>query len=332
MDQVSGSAAAPETVKPLGGSLDAAIQAEIEHVEQLDGPEDGPADGADNPTEDNPDDRDAADTEADEAPSDEDEAQSSAAPSVEIEHDGKKYTIPAELKDSFLRHDDYTRKTMELGQSRSQLESFAQQLARSFQANEVYSAQLSECRLVDSQIAERVNFLQSNPMLQQSQPDEYMRLTGELSLLQYRREQAANGLQAAISERDRFEEQRNSMSRQEGAKYLREKGFTARDLQNATGYAKTQGLPDMVLAWLSNGNAPQALLMIEKARKYDELQAKKPAVQKKVAKAPAPVRPGAVAPSQGQGPEALRRTLRGTGGVKDAVALEIALAGGGRRR
>ena len=37
-----------------------------------------------------------------------------------IEVDGKKFSIPKELKESFLRHSDYTRKTQEVGEQRRQ--------------------------------------------------------------------------------------------------------------------------------------------------------------------------------------------------------------------
>lgn len=42
---------------------------------------------------------------------------------VEIERDGKKYRIPAELKDDLLRQADYTRKTQEVAEQRKALES-----------------------------------------------------------------------------------------------------------------------------------------------------------------------------------------------------------------
>ena len=41
----------------------------------------------------------------------------------DIEHDGKTYRVPKELKESFLRQADYTRKTQELAENRRALES-----------------------------------------------------------------------------------------------------------------------------------------------------------------------------------------------------------------
>lgn len=41
---------------------------------------------------------------------------------VEVERDGQKYTIPAALKDDFLRQADYTKKTQEVAESRKAIE------------------------------------------------------------------------------------------------------------------------------------------------------------------------------------------------------------------
>src|SRR5690242_17210740 len=48
---------------------------------------------------------------------------------IDIEHDGRAYKIPAELKNAFLRNADYTRKTQALAESRRELESHRQSLA-----------------------------------------------------------------------------------------------------------------------------------------------------------------------------------------------------------
>jgi hypothetical protein len=64
----------------------------------------------------------------------------------EIEYEGKKYAVPKELKDAFLRQGDYTRKTQEVAEQRKALEeqqaSF-QQAAQLQQANLQAYAQLS---------------------------------------------------------------------------------------------------------------------------------------------------------------------------------------------
>ena len=64
------------------------------------------------------------------------------APSlVEIEHEGKKHRIPAELKDAILRQSDYTRKTQEVAQERQVVQAAWQQAQQTIeQANRAQQA------------------------------------------------------------------------------------------------------------------------------------------------------------------------------------------------
>ena len=59
----------------------------------------------------------AVETDNPEGEPDEDEPET-----IEIERDGKTFKVPAALKDDFLRHGDYTRKTQEVAEARKALE------------------------------------------------------------------------------------------------------------------------------------------------------------------------------------------------------------------
>ena len=50
--------------------------------------------------------------------------------SEEVEHEGKKYRVPKELKSALMRQDDYTRKTQEVAEQRRQIEEHAQRVQR----------------------------------------------------------------------------------------------------------------------------------------------------------------------------------------------------------
>ena len=63
---------------------------------------------------------DTLETEASDTP-DLEESEASEPETVEIEINGKTYSVPAELKDSFLMQSDYTRKTQELAAERKAL-------------------------------------------------------------------------------------------------------------------------------------------------------------------------------------------------------------------
>lgn len=74
--------------------------------------------------------KEATDTEEGDAPS-----------LVEIEHEGKKHRIPAELKDAILRQSDYTRKTQEVAHERQVVQAAWQQAQQTIeQANRAQQA------------------------------------------------------------------------------------------------------------------------------------------------------------------------------------------------
>lgn len=67
------------------------------------------------------------------------EGQQPEAPEmVEIEIDGKKYQVPAELKDGYLKNGDYTRKTQEVAEMRRSAEAKIEEAAKHFQASQEF--------------------------------------------------------------------------------------------------------------------------------------------------------------------------------------------------
>lgn len=88
---------------------------------------------------------DGSDGEQDEG--DEDEEASQDEEWVEVDIDGVKETIPARLKDAFLKNRDYTQKTQQVAEQRKQVETFAQELqqrAKALEQKETQVRQLSE--------------------------------------------------------------------------------------------------------------------------------------------------------------------------------------------
>ena len=70
--------------------------------------------------------------------------------SEEVEHEGRRYRVPKALKDAFLRHADYTRKTQDLAEQRRALETQAAQIAA---ADGERVAAYARLMAVDDQIA-----------------------------------------------------------------------------------------------------------------------------------------------------------------------------------
>lgn len=71
---------------------------------------------------------DTNDTETEEQQADESATQDGEP--VEIEYGGQRYHVPAILKDAFMREQDYTRKTMELGETRKTVETERERITR----------------------------------------------------------------------------------------------------------------------------------------------------------------------------------------------------------
>jgi hypothetical protein len=91
---------------------------------------------------------------------------------IDIEHDGRAYKIPAELKNAFLRNADYTRKTQALAESRRELESHRQSLADEQASLQTYLDDYVRLKAIGDQIAacEKLDWAgvaRSNPQLAQ---------------------------------------------------------------------------------------------------------------------------------------------------------------------
>lgn len=145
------------------------------------------------------------DVQSDEVPADQPEAEQ-ADDSEEIEYEGANYKVPKVLKDAFLRHADYTRKTQELADGRKAFEqqqsSFKENAERQMQHIQDYA----QIHALDMQLKnfEGVDWQK----LIDSDPVEAMKLDRQYRSLHDMR----NGLATRIREveaREAFEKQQN---------------------------------------------------------------------------------------------------------------------------
>jgi len=70
----------------------------------------------------------------------------------EIDHDGKKYKVPKDLKDSFLRQADYTVKTQALAEDRKALAARATEIAQQAEVLQATASQRANLALIDQQL------------------------------------------------------------------------------------------------------------------------------------------------------------------------------------
>ncbi len=160
-------------------------------------------------------------TEQEDTVNPEGETEDAEPETVEVEINGKTYTVPAELKDQFLMQSDYTRKTQEIAEVRKALES---QIERVQQAGEAEVSARAQVIAIQSamQQYQDVDWDQleaHDPVAAQRHFRQFMQLQGGL-------EQANKDYQAAV-------ESRTIETQQEAAKRI-EQGVAElqRDLPN----------------------------------------------------------------------------------------------------
>ncbi|MBY3073405.1 hypothetical protein HFO71_24120 [Rhizobium laguerreae] len=103
---------------------------------------------------------------------------------VEVDYDGKKHKIPAELKDALLRQQDYTRKTQEVAEERKAIEAKRAEADQIFQTSQEVIEAKAHIHHIDSQLKqyEGVNWQQlenEDPMAAMSHWRNYQTLKEE---------------------------------------------------------------------------------------------------------------------------------------------------------
>lgn len=239
----------------------------------------------------------------------------------EVEYEGKKYSVPPELKGAFLRQSDYTKKTQEVAAERAAALQERQQAQQALQASQVYGDQFAALKQVDNQ-------------LQQLQKVDWQKLAVEdpIRNLEYRttvnellraRDGMLGQLNAAHQQVMHGEAQRFSEEVARGQEVL------TKDIPN-WGPETQKALIDTAVNGygykadeIANLIDPRAVKVLHDAMLYRQMQDKKIAVDKQVRQAPPkPVRASATREVAADTPTAAREIarLRQTGSDDDAVA------------
>ena len=189
----------------------------------------------------------------------------------EVEYDGKKYAVPKELKDAFLRQSDYTRKTQEVAEQRKFAESQIEQ-ARQFQEVAQRNIQaISELNNIDSQLKRFAN-VDWNSYSDQD-PIEAQKSWFQYQQMQQTREQLAG--QISQQERQRQIQTQQAIARQldEGRKVLEReiKGWNTEVAKKLVDYGKTLGYQETELQSVMD---PRAVKALHKAYMYDQMMSK----------------------------------------------------------
>jgi len=260
---------------------------EEEEAEDLDGnePEPEEEDGVDEPE---------SDDEIQEEDEDAEEEEEAEQDTFTVVIDGEDVAVSRdELLNGYQRQADYTRKTQELANQRKQAdEAFAEkQQAIEAQAQQmgVLAQQLQQMTEADQNInwdqlmdedpamyirmKEQANQRQQ-ALLQASQQQQYLQQQAQQEQEAKQQEFASKQYEQLLTEWPEWKDPSTaSANKQAISTYLSVNGFTPDEIGQLADF--------------------RTLKLVEKARKYDELQAGKPAVKKRVNKAPKVIKPQA---------------------------------------
>lgn len=249
---------------------------------------------------------------------------------LKVKLDGMEQEVPEEeVVKGYLRQSDYTRKTQELSEARKRFE--AEEVAAVREEREYYKQNVERLLSVLTELDpdREPDWTELSKTLP---PEEFsQRFTAYKS-----RQQAKEKLQAEHARMRELHEQETSRERATRlAKELEaleaaipemkdpEKGKGLRE--DLTAYAKSLGFSDDDIG---NIEDHRALVILDKARRYDESLKRRPTVEAKVEKAIAGLKPaGAPAKPKAKETEMLRTKLKSGGSVDDAAALLDKLMG-----
>jgi hypothetical protein len=193
----------------------------------------------------------------------------------EVDYDGKKYSVPKELKDAFLRQSDYTRKTQEVAEQRRAIEQQALQVRQELEIQQRHIETHAQLVSIDNTLKQFDNvdwqaYSDQDPVAAQKSWFTYQQM-----------QQTRNDLTQKISQ---AEQQRQFQTQQSIARQLEEghkelareiKGWSPEKAKELKSYALKTGLSESQIAGITD---PKAVQVLHKAYLYDQMMSK--AVQK----------------------------------------------------
>ena len=310
MSQEQNPTSQPDEATGELGSLDAAALA-FEKREQAQSEDEADTEAeADTETQD-----DDPNAEGDEADSDEDTDETDGL--VEAEYEGKTYKVPPELQKALLRQADYSRNMNEV---KAQERVYTQRLEQAealIEGAESHAKALAEVQMLDARLKtyEAVNWQQ----LRAENPGEYAAHATDFQTLRLNRQDAERRAQTVAQEVEARRTQSFSAKRAEMVDALGKtlKGWGNEMGEKVTAYATQVGVKLETLSTLTD---PGIVVALEKARKYDELQASKTALKAKTKDAPPVLKPGTRQTKQAPADEAMSQLRK----IKTQGAAEAA--------
>jgi hypothetical protein len=236
---------------------------------------------------------------------------------VEAEYEGKRYKVPAELKEALLRQADYTRKTQEVAELRRAAEERSLLLEQQQRVMGASFEKAVELRDIQNKLSQfdRVDW----QSLADSDPVQATKLNIAFQQLQREAAQKTQELQATESQAQQLAAHQRQQLLQQAQRELMQRipDFSEDVAVKLKGTAKQYGFSDAELDSIID---PRQVQVLHDAMQWRALQAQKPGVMKKVADAPKAIRPAAQQPKPRTNQAAYDR-LKTKGRVEDLAAF-----------
>jgi hypothetical protein len=251
----------------------------------------------------------------------------------ELEEEPQRFTVKAageekevtldELMQGYQLGADYTKKTQEVAEQRKAVEAEQKAIQEAKQVRDTYAQRL---QAIEQFLTGNQDSLEDLAAMKENDPIGYAVKVAELT---EKKEQLAQ----VRAEQERLAQQQQAEQQQEMAKFVQQEATKlsqvlpefsdptkGEQLRNEIrNYGKSVGFSDQELA---NVYDSRHVLMLHKAMMYDKLQKSKPAVTKKVSKAPKMVKSGTkVKEGNADIRKKQMQKLKQTGKARDAAAL-----------
>lgn len=204
--------------------------------------------------------------------------------SEELDIDGERYQLPKKLKDKFMMHADYTRKTQEVAEVRKAVEAERAQVHQERQAHFTELKAHAEILSIDQQLEQ---YKQLNwDEITDEDPVRAMKLERQMRELQGQREIAVTGIHQRQHEQALKQQQEIAKQLEEGRAILQReiKGWSPELAQKISEYGETAG--GYSKEEVASVVDPRAIKILHKAYLYDQLvkkqsQPSKPSLEAK---------------------------------------------------
>jgi hypothetical protein len=236
---------------------------------------------------------------------------------VETEFEGKRYKVPAELKEALLRQSDYTRKTQEVAEMRRTVEQQAQlfqQQQQVFASNFDKAAELKEIQNRLSQF-DQIDW----QTLSDQDPVQAQKLFIARQNLERQAQAKSQEFQQSTHQYQQLVKQTRDQQLQVAAKELMQRvpEYNSKIADKIRATTKSYGYSEDELAFVTD---PRLVHILHDFQVLRDLHNKMPVALKKVAEAPKVVKPQAQAPKPKPNQAALQR-LKSNGRVEDLASF-----------